>query len=88
MSALLYSLPLAPERISSGLMTSTAGLRARLERRNDVIPIIIVIAIIVLLALAVTIVAAAVILCAQRGGVLDTVVNLDAWTVKVKCHKI
>jgi len=57
-------------------------------RENGVIPVIIVIAIVVLLVLAASIVAAAIILCAQNHAVLDTVVNLNAWTVKVHCHKL
>ena len=83
MSALLATLP-----ATTGLMANTTMLRARLERRNDIVPIIFVIAIVVLLALAVTIVAAAVILCAQHGGVLDGVVSLNFWQVQIKCHKI
>lgn len=71
-----------------------AALRTALRDRdlepqkNNVIQFIIVIAIVVLLLLAASIVAAAIILCAQHGGVLDTVVRLDQWSVKVKCHKI
>jgi hypothetical protein len=83
MSGLLATLP-----ATTGLTANEAVLRARLERRNDVIPVIIVIAIVVLLALAVTIVATAVILCAQHGGVLDGVISLNLWQVQVECHKI
>jgi hypothetical protein len=56
-------------------------------RSNAIIPVIIVVAIVVLLALAVTVVAGAVIMCATQGAVLDAVVNLSAWEVKLKCHK-
>ncbi|MFJ3380025.1 hypothetical protein [Curtobacterium sp. NPDC090217] len=52
------------------------------------IPIILVVAIVVLLALGATIVIGAVALCAANGGVLDSVVSLSDWTVKVTCHKL
>lgn len=57
-------------------------------RVNDIIPIILVVAIVVLLALGATIVIGAVALCAANGGVLDSVVNLSQWTVRVTCHKL
>ena len=57
-------------------------------RENGIVPFIIVVAIVVLLLLAATIVAAGIILCAQRGGVLDGVVSLNSWTVKILCHKL
>lgn len=57
-------------------------------RVNNIIPIIIVVAIVVLLALGATIVIGAVALCAANGGVLDSVVNLSQWTVRVTCHKL
>ena len=57
-------------------------------RENGVVPLIFVIAIVVLLVLAASLVAAAIILCAQHHAVLDTVVALNTWTVKVVCHKI
>jgi uncharacterized RDD family membrane protein YckC len=60
----------------------------RLTMRNDAVHFIIVIAIVVLLAIAVTITAAAIILCANAGGVLSTVISLDPWTVKIDCVRI
>ncbi len=57
-------------------------------RSNGVIPITLVVAIVVLLALGATIVIGAVALCAANGGVLDSVVSLSDWTVKVTCHKL
>lgn len=57
-------------------------------RTNSVIPIIIVVAIVVLLALGATVVIGAVALCAANGGVLDSVVNLSSWEVRVTCHKL
>jgi hypothetical protein len=75
------------------LASSPSLLRTAWERRsndvraNGVIPFIIVVAIIVVLALGVTVTVGAVIMCAARGGVLDTVVRLDQWTVQLKCHK-
>jgi hypothetical protein len=75
---------------SAAMATSAAGAFDRVDelRRNNAIHIIIVIAIIVLLAIAASLVTAAIILCAQRGGVLNFVVQLNPWQVKVDCVKL
>lgn len=57
-------------------------------RENSVIPVILVVAVIVLLALGATVVIGAVALCAAHGGVLNSVVSLSQWTVRVTCHKL
>lgn len=61
---------------------------APLARRNDAGHFFIVIAVILLLAIAATVVAAAIILCANAGGVLNTVISLDPWTVKIDCVRL
>lgn len=67
----------------------TAWLERRPDvRANGVIPFVITAAIVVVLALGVTVTAGAIIMCATRGGVLDTVVSLNAWTVQLTCHKL
>jgi hypothetical protein len=74
---------------SGGLSLREAWDVARSRTRsNAIIPVIIVVAIVVLLALAVTVVAGAVVMCASHGAVLDAVVSLSAWEVKLKCHKL
>ncbi|MFZ7087515.1 hypothetical protein [Curtobacterium sp. RRHDQ10] len=74
---------------SGGLSLRQAWAVARgSTRTNSVVPVIIVVAIVVLLALAVTVVAGAVVMCASRGAVLDAVVSLSAWQVKLSCHKL
>jgi hypothetical protein len=74
---------------TGGLSLREAWVIARsTTRSNAVIPVIIVVAIVVLLALAVTVVAGAVIMCAAQGAVLDAVVTLSTWQVKLKCHKL
>lgn len=71
-----------------GARSAAAFDRAAELRRNNVIHIIFIIAIAVLLLLAASLVAAAIILCAQHGGVLNFLVKLDPWTVKVDCVKL
>jgi hypothetical protein len=84
--------------MSSAILTmpATGGLSLReawdvartSTRSNAIVPVILVVAIVVLLALAVTVVAGAVIMCASHGAVLDAVVTLSKWQVKLKCHKL
>jgi hypothetical protein len=86
----LYRAHAAVQTAPIALLERAAGrLERRSEvRRNDVVHIIFIIAIVVLLILAASLVAAAIVLCAQHGGVLDFVVKLDPWTVKVGCRKL
>ncbi|CAN5182774.1 hypothetical protein BH09ACT6_BH09ACT6_17600 [soil metagenome] len=71
----------------SEMLLAASGRREVSVRENGVVPVIIVIAIAVLLLLASSIVAGAIVLCAQHGAVLDAIVDLGHWTVKVVCHK-
>lgn len=93
MSAILYPVAVAQTAVfslSDALDRRVSDLtRVRSEiKRNSVVHFIIIIAIVVLLLLAAALVTAAIILCAQRGGVLEFIVKLDPWTVKVGCKKL
>lgn len=93
MSGILYPAAVAQTAVFSlsEALDRRAGDLTRLRadiKRNNVVHIIIIIAIIVLLLLAAALVTAAIILCAQHGGVLEFVVKLDPWYVKVGCKKL
>lgn len=74
--------------------TATASARAAAARaggersaRNDAIHWAFIVALFVILALAASLTAAAIIMCARQGGVIDFVVQIDPFRVKVGCKK-
>lgn len=75
--------------------TATASARAAAARaggersaRNDAIHWAFIVALFVILALAASLTAAAIIMCARQGGVIDFVVQIDPFRVKVGCKKL